>query len=79
MENTMQPSLHAIEQQSRLLKPVERAQLAEIMLESLRDSSSSEVEAAWQQEIAERVAAYERGELKTYSAEKLFAEADRMA
>jgi len=74
----MQPSLHTIEQQARMLKPRERAQLAETMLDSLRNSTPSEVEMAWQQEIAERVAAYERGELKTYSAEDVFAEANRM-
>jgi hypothetical protein len=33
---------------------------------------------AWQQEIEERVAAYDRGGVKTYPAEAVFAEAKRL-
>jgi len=57
------------------LSPEERAKLAELLLESLRDAPLAEIENAWEVEIAERVAAYERGELPTFSAESVFAEA----
>jgi hypothetical protein len=49
------------------------------MLESLRETPLSEVEAAWQHEIAERVAAYDRGEIKTFAAEDVFTEARHIA
>jgi len=52
---------------------------ADVLLESLRDAPLAEIEATWDREIEERVAAYERGELETFSAEDVFAEARRLA
>ncbi|MGA8050481.1 MAG: addiction module protein, partial [Burkholderiales bacterium] len=57
----------------------ERAQLAEFLLESIQEPPVAEIEAAWDQEIRERAAAYDRGELQTISAEDVFAEARRLA
>ena len=37
-----------------------------------------EIEAAWDREIAERVAAYDRGEATVYAAEDVLAEARRL-
>ncbi|MEO7558396.1 MAG: addiction module protein [Gammaproteobacteria bacterium] len=71
-------SLTEVEQQARMLLPDERARLAEVLLESLQDASLSEIEAAWQQEIESRVAAYDRGEVGAYPAEEVFAEAKRI-
>ena len=71
--------LAELEQQARALSPDERAQLAEVLLESLHDTSMSEIETAWQREIESRVAAYDRGEVQTYSAEDVFADARRLA
>mgnify|MGYP006193488501 CR=1 FL=1 len=51
----------------------------ETLLESLQEAPISEIEEAWAQEIESRVAAYDRGELKTISAEEVFAEARRLA
>lgn len=68
-------SLAEIEQQARKLSAEDRARLVEAMLQSLQDSPASEIEAAWQQEIRDRVAAYDRGESRTYPAEDVFAEA----
>ena len=70
--------LAEVEQQARTLSPEERARLAEVLLESLQDGALGEIETAWQQEIAERVAAYDRGEVKTYPADEVFAEAKRL-
>jgi hypothetical protein len=50
-----------------------------MLLESLRDAPLAEIEKAWEVEIAERAAAYDRGELPTFSAESVFAEARRLA
>jgi putative addiction module component (TIGR02574 family) len=62
-----------------MLSASERAQLAEVLLESLHDDKLQEIETAWQLEIEERVAAYDRGEIKTFSAEDVFAEAKRLS
>src|SRR5919106_4191587 len=78
-ETTMLVTLAEIEQQARMLSAHERAQLAEILLESLHEAPLSEIDAAWRHEIEERVAAYDRGEIQTYAAEEVFAEARRMS
>ena len=75
----MSDTLKELEAQARALSPEERARLAESLLESLRDAPLAEIEKAWEVEIAERVAAYDRGELPTFSAENVFAEARRLA
>jgi len=74
----MSALLADLEQQACTLLPEERAQLAEVLLESLYDSSLSEIESEWKREIENRVAAFDRGELQTYPAEDVFAEARRM-
>ena len=75
----MSDTLKELEAQARSLSPEERARLAESLLESLRDAPLAEIEKAWEVEIAERLAAYDRGELPTFSAESVFAEARRLA
>ncbi|WP_421882423.1 addiction module protein [Methylibium sp.] len=66
-------------EQARNLPAAERSRLVDLLLESLHDSPLAEVEAAWAKEIERRVAAYERGEVQTYAAEDVFAEARRIA
>lgn len=65
--------------QARNLPVEERSRLVDLLLESLRESPIAEVEAAWTKEIERRVAAYERGEVVTFPAEDVFAEARRIA
>jgi putative addiction module component (TIGR02574 family) len=74
----MSASLKEIEAQARTLSAEERAKLAEAMLESLHPPLS-EVEAAWAEEIEQRVAAFDRGEIPSYAAEDVFAEARRIS
>jgi putative addiction module component (TIGR02574 family) len=68
-----------LEQQARALSPEERARLVEMLLESLHDTQVAEIEAEWNREIADRIAAYERGEAQTFAAEEVFAEARQLA
>lgn len=75
----MGDALKELEKQAKALTAEERARLAEVLLESLQDAPIAEIEAAWDREIEQRVAAYDRGELKTISAEEVFAEARRLA
>jgi putative addiction module component (TIGR02574 family) len=74
----MSASLKQIEEQARALSAEERAKLAESMLESLQ-APVSEIEAAWAEEIERRVAAFDRGEIPSYAAEDVFAEARRLS
>lgn len=75
----MSTTLAEIEQQARALSPEDRVRLVETLLESLTGAAPPEVTAAWEREIAERVAAYERGEAETVAAQDVFAEARRLA
>jgi putative addiction module component (TIGR02574 family) len=70
----MAPLLKSIEEQARALSAEDRAKLAESMLESLQPLIT-EIEAAWAEEIEERVSAFDQGEMSSHSAEAIFAEA----
>ena len=70
----MSSSLHKIEEQARSLSAEDRAKLAEFMLESLH-TSIEEIEAAGSEEIALRIDAFENGNISSYSAAQVFAEA----
>jgi putative addiction module component (TIGR02574 family) len=74
----MSASLEQIEQQAQALTAEERARLVESLLESLH-STNAEIEAAWEREIEDRVAAFDRGEMQDYPAEDVFAEARRLS
>ncbi len=73
----MAASYQEIEQQVRALAAEEHAKLAETLLESLK-TPISEINKAWAQEIEERVAAFDRGETRSYAAEDASAEARRL-
>ena len=74
----MSDLLKEISRRASALSPEERAQLAEVMLESLHERSSAEVDAAWDRELQTRIAAYERGESKLVPAKDVFDEACRL-
>lgn len=63
----MPASLKEIEEQARNLSAEDRAKLAEAMLESLQ-SSLSEIDATWAEEIERRIAAFDRHEISSYPA-----------
>ena len=75
----MPDTLERLQTQARSLSPEERAKLADFLLDSLRDAPLAEIEQAWEREIEERVAAFERDDQPTISAESVFAEARRLA
>jgi putative addiction module component (TIGR02574 family) len=66
-------------ERGRELAPEDRSRLVDMLLESLHEPPLAEIEAAWSEEIERRVAAFDRGEVKTYAAEDVFAEARRIA
>lgn len=63
----------------RSLAHEDRSRLVELLLESLHEPPLSEIEAAWDAEIVRRVEAYKRGEVETFAAEDVFADARRIA
>ena len=65
-------------ERAKSLEPEERVRLVELLLDSLHDEPIAEVEAAWEREIRRRVEAFERGEVETFAAEDVFAEARRI-
>ena len=56
---------------ARKLRPVERLQLIDALMDSL-DEPDPAIEAAWAAEAQDRLAAYDRGELKAAPIEDLF-------
>ena len=47
-----------------------RARIVDKLLESLHGPTPPEVEAAWQREVEDRLAAYERGEIESFLLEE---------
>jgi len=72
----MSALLKNIQEQARALSAEERAMLAESMLASLH-KPINDIEATWAEEVKDRVRAFDRGEIPSYSAEEVFAEAHR--
>ena len=66
-------------ERSRTLSTQDRSRLVEMLLETLQEPALSEIDTAWDTEIRRRVAAYDRGEVQTFSADEVFAEARRIA
>ena len=67
-----------LSKKAQTLTVEERAQLAQQLLESVERDSDPEVQAAWESEIASRIARYERGEATLIPAEDVFAAARRL-
>lgn len=65
--------------EGRALPPEERVRLLDLLLESLEPGASSDMDLAWQEEIARRVAAHDRGDGPVFAAEDVLAEAEKLA
>jgi putative addiction module component (TIGR02574 family) len=74
----MSTLLDELSKKAQTLTVEERAQLAQELLESVERDADPDVQAAWEAEIASRVAKYERGEAKLIPAEEVFAAARRL-
>lgn len=69
----MSTLLDELSKKAQTLTVEERAQLAQELLESVEREADPDVQAAWEAEIASRIAKYERGEAKLIPAEEVFA------
>lgn len=74
----MSALLDELSKKAQTLAVEERAQLAQELLESVERDADPEVLAAWETEIASRIAKYERGEATLIPAEDVFAAARRL-
>ena len=70
--------LDELSQKAQALALEERAELAQILLESVEKETDPEVQAAWDVEIASRIARFERGEAKLIPASEVFEAARRL-
>jgi putative addiction module component (TIGR02574 family) len=74
----MSALLDELTKKAQALTLEERAQLAQELFESVESEADPAVQAAWDVEIARRIALYERGEAKLVLAEEVFAAARRL-
>ncbi len=74
----MSALLDELWKKAQALTVEERAQLAQELLESVEREVDPEVQAAWEAEVVERIAKYERGEARLIPAEEVFAAARRL-
>lgn len=73
----MAGSIETLVAEAMQLPPDQRLTLAHRILSSVEPSPSSEIDAAWEAEIRERIARYDSGESKSIPAAEVFAEVDR--
>jgi len=70
--------LDELSRKAQALALEERAELAQILLESVEREIDPEVQAAWEDEVASRIAKFERGEAKLTPASEVFEAARRI-
>ena len=66
-------------QRGQSLAPNERERLVELLLKSLVETASPDIQDAWDREIESRVVAYQSGKIKTYALDDVLADARRIA
>ncbi len=73
----MSPQLQHIEEQALRLSPEDRESLAGILVQSLEDSPTSEIDASWIEEAEQRYQKWRAGETDGILSEKFFQEVRR--
>ena len=66
-------------QRGQSLAPNERERLVELLLKSLVETASPDIQDAWDREIESRVAAYQSGKITTHALDDVLADAQRIA
>ena len=75
----MRDHVSELAERGKELAPEERSRLVDMLLVSLHEAPVAEVEAAWDQEVERRLAAYDRGEVQSIDGEEVLAKARRLA
>lgn len=75
----MQDQVAELAERGKELAPEDRSRLVDMLLASLHEAPVAEVEAAWDEEVEHRLAAYDRGEMQTIDGVEVLAKARRLA
>lgn len=75
----MRDQVVELAERGKALTPEDRSRLVDMLLESLHEDPLAEVEAAWDEEVERRLAAYDRGEIQAIEGEEVLAKARRLA
>lgn len=75
----MRDQVSELAERGKGLAPEDRSRLVDLLLVSLHEVPVAEVEAAWDQEVERRLAAYDRGEMQAIDGEEVLAKARRLA
>lgn len=75
----MHDRVEELAERGMALAPEERSRLVDLLLVSLHEEPLAEVDAAWDQEVERRLAAYDRGEAQALDGEDVLARARALA
>ncbi len=75
----MRDQVSELAERGKELAPEDRSRLVDMLLVSLHEAPVAEVEAAWDQEVERRLAAYDRGDIQAIDGEVVLAKARRLA
>lgn len=75
----MHDRVEELAERGMALAPAERSRLVDLLLVSLHEEPLAEVDAAWDQEVERRLAAYDRGEAQALDGEDVLARARALA
>jgi len=75
----MTDPVYELAERGKALLPEERSRLVDILLESLNEPITSEVEAAWDAEIERRLAEYDSGAVQSIDSAEVFEKARSIA
>jgi len=75
----MTPQSEQILREVLNLAPTERVELVERILASFEFPARKDIDAAWAQEVEDRIDAFERGEIGSSPASQVFGEIDQQA
>lgn len=75
----MRDQVTELAERGKELAPEDRSRLVDMLLVSLHEPPVAEVEAAWDEEVERRLAAYDRGEGQAIDGEEVLSRARRLA
>jgi putative addiction module component (TIGR02574 family) len=75
----MRDQVAELAERGKELSPEERSRLVDMLLASLHEPPLAEIEAAWDEEVEQRLAAHDRGEVHAVDGEEVLARARALA
>jgi len=75
----MHDQVEELAEQGKALAPEDRSRLVDMLLVSLHEDPLAQIEAAWDEEVENRLAAYDRGEVQAIDGEEVLAKARALA